>query len=191
MLECMRKHFSVDGMKMMFTLSVGRIASASKLMQERLKDLQIYETLIEIVNEDPAQYSTLKSAFWALGCLVQFYPMGQNKLAAVLGACGAYCTALQKVMDLPTIAVILTSLSIISAENELMKQALMEENVLQVLLEKKDHLKTLFLNSHSAAQKNLLKKLFVTCDAVMDSFGHKSHNYSLEENNEMNFIIDS
>ena len=191
MLECMRRYFSVDGMKMMFTLSVGRIASASKLMQERLKDLQIYETLIEIVNEGPSQYPILKSAFWALGCLVQFYPMGQNKLALVLGACGAYSTALQRVMDLPTIAVILTSLTIISAENEVVKQSLMEENVLQVLLEKKDQFKTLFLNSHSAAQKNLLKKLFVTCDAVMESFGHKSHNYSLEENNEMNFIIDS
>ena len=190
MLECMRKHFSVDGMKVMFTLSVGRIASAGKLMQEKLKDMQVYETLIDIVNEDLSQYTILKFAFWALGCLVQFYPTGQSSLAAVFGACGAYSTALQRVTDLPTTTVILSSLTVISAENELVRQALMEENILQVLLERRDHFKTLFLSSHSAAQKNLLKKLFLTCDSVMDSFGHKANNYSSEESNEITFIVD-
>ena len=182
MIGCMEKLLEMDGMKIVFMRSLGRMALLSKLIQEQLLEMGIYERVIGIIKGESSLHGHMnltltRYAFWAVSCLVQCFPSGQSKLV-YCGACGTYTSSVQRILDLPTLVVILNSLSIFVAQNDIVKQALMEENLLQVLLEKKEQLKTIYIVTQSASQKNVLKKLFAMCDNIMEALGHKSAPHS-------------
>lgn len=178
MIETMIRFLHVEDMKECFAVSVGRMAMCNKLLQERLKDLLVYENLIDIANGAASSAAT-KWVFWALGCLVQFYPSGQNKFAAC-GGCRIFAHAIKNTGDVQILSVILRSLATVASQSISVQQLLLEENVLQALLERRDGLKETYLETQLSDQKSLIKQLFIAFKHVLDIL-RQSNSFSLED----------
>ena len=157
------------GVKMQFVTLLERIATGNKFMQERLKELEVFEHVIEFISEHAANDALLlKQTCIAVNALTSTYHAGQTKFAT-LGGCRAICHALRVCEDLSALTHVLRTIATLALRNSYVQDYFQLENTVDLLLAKKDEITTLSTRSESFETKSQVNLLLLSLEFALDT----------------------
>jgi hypothetical protein len=163
-------HFSsFPSVKLQLVTLLERLASHNKYMQEQLLGLNVFEHVIEIINEHAAlDPNLLRQACSAASALSSGYHAGQTKFAT-MGGCRAMCHALRVSQDLTALTSVMRTISTLSLRNSYVQDFLQLESAVDLLLAKKDEITALSTRSQSFETKSKANLLLLSLDFALDT----------------------
>lgn len=174
-------HFSAyPGVRLQFVTLLERLSVGNKFMQERLLGLEVFENLIEIINDHAAlDAPLLKQTCVAVSALASTYHAGQTKFAT-MGGCKAICFALRVCQDLSALTSVLRTVATLALRNSYVQDFFQLESVVELLLAKRDEITALAKRSASFDTKSKANLLLLSLEFALDTVRipashHSSH----------------